>query len=459
MEAGSFSWGERDGVRLPAEQALLHRKESSSSQVSHNQQQRLRVRFWGVRGSTPAPAPSTLRYGGNTPCLEVRADEKLFILDAGTGLRELGRQLLSEFAVPGLEAYLFLSHYHWDHIQGLPFFEPLYFSGNTFHIFGPRLGRNGLPAAGGIIQTLFSAPYFPVSPQGLESAYSLGELDGESELRIGHLRIATCRLNHPQGSLAYRFECHGVTLVYATDHEPGDPAWDAALQQLAAGADLFISDAQYRSEELGAQRLGWGHGSWESSVALARAAGVKHLVLFHHDPMRTDDELDEILAAARQAFPCTWAAAEGAEVEASRQAVRMRTGAEDFKPQAAEASLGTPVWAARPAIEVRHSPRSFGAAGQLPAPGRPQRRYERISLQETNAYTILNDSAEPAVARVLDLSFGGVSFLLDTPRPLPESFFARLHVPLLPTAEIKLRHIYTQPVSTGLLRVGCSFGA
>ena len=286
----------------------------------------MRLTFWGVRGSVPSPGRDAWRYGGNTACVEIAAaDGQLFILDAGTGIRDLGQQLLAEFASPGLKAHLFLTHYHWDHIQGLPFFEPLYFAGNTIHIFGPT-PQGELPASlPGVLQMLFRAPFFPVSPKQLRASYPLRELDWQSDFTVGATRIRTCRVHHPQGALAYRLDSRRASLVYATDHEPGNPECDAALRQLAAGADLLISDAQYRPEELGAQKSGWGHSSWQAAVDLARDAGVKNLVLFHHQPSRTDREIDQLLHAARQAFPNTLAAAEGLRIDLAPRQVRVDT--------------------------------------------------------------------------------------------------------------------------------------
>lgn len=284
----------------------------------------MQLTFWGVRGSVPAPERDSWRYGGNTPCLELRdSDGQIFILDAGTGIRDLGRHLMADFIVPGLQATLFLSHYHWDHVQGLPFFEPLYFAGNTIAIYGPRPQAEAPSSLAGVIHVLFRSPFFPVTTANLKASYPLQELDWGSDFTLGSTRIRTCRVNHPQGALAYRFDNRGASVVYATDHEPGNPERDFALRQLARGADLLISDAQYRPEELGAQKAGWGHGSWKASAELALAAEVKNLILYHHDPVRSDLELDQILLDARQIFPHTWAAAEGMRLDIARKQVRV----------------------------------------------------------------------------------------------------------------------------------------
>ena len=281
----------------------------------------MRVSFWGVRGSTPSAHRDTCRYGGNTPCLEVRAGEQLLILDAGTGLPELGRTLLSELVAPGLAADVLLTHYHWDHLQGLPFFEPLFQPGNSFRFLGPSWAAPGSQGKGGVrgaFAALFAPPFFPVSADKLPAACRFQELDWVNDFTLGEVRVRTCRTHHPQGALAYRLEQEGVAIVYATDHEPGNADADLALRQLARGAQLLITDAQYDPEDLRAlpagqagAKVGWGHGSWEAAAQLARDAGVKNLVLFHHDPRRLDHELDDILTRARTIFPRTFAAQEG----------------------------------------------------------------------------------------------------------------------------------------------------
>ena len=452
-------------------QAVSHRTQWQLQRSSNQEQvargEPVRLTFWGVRGSAPAPGRHTLRYGGNTPCVELWLGSHLFILDAGTGLRELGHQLHSELrvpesGVPGLEACILLSHYHWDHVQGLPFFEPLYFAGNTFHLFGPRPAGNGRTGLNQILDALFTAPYFPVSTAALKAAYSLGELDGNSQFTLGPARIRTCPLNHPQGALAYRLEAGGVAIVYATDHEPGQAEADQALRTLARGADLLISDAQYRPEELGAQKQGWGHGSWESAAALARDADVKHLMLFHHEPLRSDEELDALLEQARRAFPQTSAAAEGTTVELSGRDIRVLARANGFTlngltVNGRDAPFDSAQGKQAAELAGRAAETQTYPAISIPS-ARSKRRHERIPLQNTESYGVLCNSARATVSRVLDLSEGGVSFLLDEESHVPETLHARLHVPMMAESELNLRRIYTKPLGQGLLRVGCSFG-
>lgn len=240
----------------------------------------MQVRFWGVRGSLPTPERYAWRYGGNTPCLEVRTSDRIIIFDAGSGIRALGHQLASQGANPGLQCCLLLNHYHWDHIQGLPFFAPLYVGGNTIHIFGPHLRRHSPRDPVNALQELFQAPFFPVSTSELKAGYTLSELDWESHFTLGDIDVQTCGLRHPQGSLAYRLDYRGASIVYASDHEPGDRPSDSALQQLADGADLLIMDSQYTPEELRTNKAGWGHGCWQTSVEMARQAQVRTLSSF-----------------------------------------------------------------------------------------------------------------------------------------------------------------------------------
>ena len=272
-----------------------------------------RLSFWGVRGSTPTVDPATWRYGGNTPCLELIApDGTQFILDCGTGLRVLG----SRWAALGSgernsETHIFVTHYHWDHIQGIPFFSPLYSENNHFHFHSFRskhLGRNSLKQ---VFETQMAMPYFPVDMSAMTAKKHFAEVSGGESFTIGENKITARHLNHPQGCLGYRIETPGGTIVYATDNEPGDAKLDAELLELAAGADIFINDAQYTPEQLAATRRGWGHSSWREGVKVARDAGAKTLVLFHHDPDSTDRIVDGLLRQAREEFDSVFAASEG----------------------------------------------------------------------------------------------------------------------------------------------------
>jgi phosphoribosyl 1,2-cyclic phosphodiesterase len=269
-----------------------------------------KLSFWGVRGSTPTVDRAVLRYGGNTPCLELITPEGgRLILDCGTGLRILGNRL-SAATDNAIEAEILVTHYHWDHIQGIPFFAPLYSSRNKFHFYSFRsefLGRESLKR---VFEAQMAHPYFPVNLEAMSAVLDFTDVAGGDCFCIGKTRVRTCWLNHPQGCLGYRIETSVGTIVYATDNEPGDLEYERNLRRLAEGADIFVNDAQYTPEQL-EQHRGWGHSSWREGVRIAEAAGVRNLVLFHHDPDSSDKAVDSILRDAREEFVNTWAAAEG----------------------------------------------------------------------------------------------------------------------------------------------------
>jgi len=277
-----------------------------------------KLSFWGVRGSTPTVDPATWRYGGNTPCLELTApDGTQFILDCGTGLRVLGSRWTAPAAgvlasgVRNPETHILVTHYHWDHIQGVPFFAPLYSENNAFHFYSFRskhLGRDSLKQ---VFETQMATPYFPVNMSAMTAKKKFMEVSGGDSFTIGENKITARYINHPQGCLGYRIETPGGTVVYATDNEPGDSQLDHELRELAAGADIFINDAQYTPEQLASTRQGWGHSSWREGVKVAREAGAKTLVLFHHDPDATDRMVDGLLRQAREEFDSVFAASEG----------------------------------------------------------------------------------------------------------------------------------------------------
>jgi phosphoribosyl 1,2-cyclic phosphodiesterase len=271
-----------------------------------------KLSFWGVRGSTPTVDPATWRYGGNTPCLEfVAPDGTQFILDCGTGLRMLGSRWAMPDATHGGEAHIFVTHYHWDHIQGVPFFAPLYAPQNQFHFYSFRskyLGRDSLKQ---VFETQMAQPYFPVDLSAMCARRKFQEVEGGESFTIGENKVTARWLNHPQGCLGFRIETPAGTVVYATDNEPGDAKLDANLLELATGADIFINDAQYTPEQLATTRRGWGHSTWLEGVHTARHAGAKTLVLFHHDPDSTDRMVDSILRQAREDFDSVFAASEG----------------------------------------------------------------------------------------------------------------------------------------------------
>lgn len=250
----------------------------------------MKVRFFGVRGSVPSPGPTTLRYGDNTVCVEVRLrDGNVIILDGGTGLRELGKLLLNE-RLPGPLSML-LTHLHLDHILGVPFFAPLYQQGTHLHIYPPAIP--GSPRQ----LNVFDGIHFPVRLEHLPAVVEFKE-PGQPEWRIGSARIRTCRLTHPGGSIGYRLDdSDGHSLAYLTDNEisaaPSPEAFLEELADFAQGVDLLIHDTQYLDSDMPAKR-GWGHSLLHDVLRLAQRAKTPHLVLFHHDPDRHDEALDAI---------------------------------------------------------------------------------------------------------------------------------------------------------------------
>jgi len=271
-----------------------------------------KLSFWGVRGSTPTVDPTTWRYGGNTPCLELEApDGTHFILDCGTGLRMLGNRWNASSRGSRPLTHILITHYHWDHIQGIPFFAPLYVENNEFHFYSFRskfLGRNSLRQ---VFEAQMAVPYFPVDMSAMSAKRNFQEVDGGESFRVGENKITTRWLNHPQGCLGFRIETSAGTVVYATDNEPGDAKLDAALRELAADADIFINDAQFTPEQLATSKKGWGHSTWLEGAKAARDSGAKTLVLFHHDPDSTDRMLDSVLRQAREEFDSVFGASEG----------------------------------------------------------------------------------------------------------------------------------------------------
>lgn len=268
---------------------------------------KVQLRFWGVRGSTPTPVISNLKCGGNTSCLEVRSSTgECVIFDAGSGIRNLGQQLLQQSAGAPIKAKIFLTHFHWDHIQGIPFFAPLYGPNNhvAFHS-----SRNCLP----LMETLegqMARPYFPVSFSQVSSRRDFNEVENGEVVKVGNLQICSFPLNHPQGAAGYRIEADGAVIVYATDYEHGNPAMDSILREYSQGADVLICDSQYTPEEY-ASHVGWGHSTWLNAANVAGDARAKRLVLFHHDPEHDDERMAEITECAAQAWDDTVAAYEG----------------------------------------------------------------------------------------------------------------------------------------------------
>lgn len=267
------------------------------------------VQFWGVRGSIPTPGKETVRYGGNTSCLEMRVGGKRLIFDGGTGLRVLGEQLLQEMPV---EAYMFFTHYHWDHIQGFPMFSPAFIPGNCFHIYG-AIPPDGISMKKHFIERVLH-PNSPVPLRGMQADLRFYELDHHNTMMLDDIEIKTGTLNHPNTAMGYRITWRGRSAVYCSDTEHFPDRLDENVYNLARDADVLIYDAMYTDEEYHnpkSSKVGWGHSTWQEAVKMAEAAGVKRVVIFHHDPAHSDDFLDQVEEKVQTVFPKAVMAREG----------------------------------------------------------------------------------------------------------------------------------------------------
>ncbi len=265
----------------------------------------LSLRFWGTRGSIPSPGLSTARYGGNTPCIELRTGEgRLVILDAGTGIRELGRSLLERSNGSPITGDIFLTHAHWDHIQGLPFFQPIFRKGNHFTIWGSRSLQTSIDR---VVRDQMSPVVFPVSFEELQARIDFQELSEERRGGRGY-HVSAIQVRHPGGALGYRFtdgDDDSRALVYVSDNELNPqaryddaPDWRQRLVAFTRGAAVLVHDTMYTADEYPAF-VGWGHSTHEDAIDLAIEAGVERLVLFHHRPERTDSEVERCVERCR----------------------------------------------------------------------------------------------------------------------------------------------------------------
>jgi phosphoribosyl 1,2-cyclic phosphodiesterase len=276
----------------------------------------MKIKFWGVRGSIPAPGPQTVRYGGNTTCIEVRTDSgELIVLDGGTGIFPLAQTLLRELPVT---AHIFNTHSHWDHIQGLPFFIPIFIPGNKLFLYGAFDPISG-EGPERIMNVQMQYSFFPVREVEMKSRIEYVIAMPHESINVGNTTVTPTMLNHPVVDLGYRVESNGKSVFFTGDHEPyfniydeGDEGY-AEYQQLITeqresvvnaikGVDVLIADSAYTREEYPSKK-GWGHGTFDSCIELARDAGVKILYCTHHEPTRSDDELEKVFAEAVSRHP------------------------------------------------------------------------------------------------------------------------------------------------------------
>jgi phosphoribosyl 1,2-cyclic phosphodiesterase len=276
----------------------------------------MKVKFWGVRGSIASPGPSTAKYGGNTTCIEVRTDDnELIILDAGTGIFPLSQSLLAELPVT---AHVLITHSHWDHIQGLPFFVPNFIPGNTLRLYGafdPVTGKG----VEHVMSVQLQYSYFPVREAEMKASIEYCTLKPGESVQIGSARVTPYLMNHPVIDFGYRIEANGKSVFFTGDHEPplniyepSDPEFaeyqtfldekSTEISGAMAGVDVLIADCSYTRAEYPAKK-GWGHGTFDSSIQYARRAGAKTLFCTHHEPTRSDDALEAVFNQALRENP------------------------------------------------------------------------------------------------------------------------------------------------------------
>ncbi len=280
----------------------------------------MKIKFWGTRGSIPTPEPNCVKFGGDTSCVEIRSGDTLLILDAGTGIRKLGVSLMNDPTFNG-KGYIFLSHSHWDHIQGFPFFRPAFVSGNEFIIHGAFKADKRLQDA---LRGQMGSIYFPIKMSDMPSSFHFVELL-EQDIMAGNLMVRSRALNHPGGCFGYRITDGKHTVAYCTDTEPYPDNMNEKILELVRDADVFIYDAQFTPEEYASDRKGWGHSTWQEGIKIAHEANVKKYVLFHHDPYHDDRSIENIVKEARVFFPNTVAASRELEIDLGTAVVENST--------------------------------------------------------------------------------------------------------------------------------------
>ena len=296
----------------------------------------MKVRFWGVRGSIPAPGPHTLRYGGNTTCIEVRSDDgSLIILDAGTGIFPLAQELLKQMPV---KANIFITHTHWDHIHGMPFFTPLYIPGNSVRIHG---GYDVVSGRGidQIMEVQLQYSYFPIREAEMKAGIEYETLAIGEPVSVGDATVTPLMLNHPVVDFGYRVDCNGKSVFFTGDHEawlniyaPEDESYaefqrmvetqQGHLDQALGGLDVLIADSSYTAAEY-ATKIGWGHGTLEGNITWGRRLGIKKLVCTHHEPTRSDDDLERVFAAALESSGGSASGVNGPEILLAREGLEL----------------------------------------------------------------------------------------------------------------------------------------
>lgn len=254
------------------------------------------IRFWGVRGSIPVPGRKTMKFGGNTACVEISYGDDIIICDAGTGIRPLGESIIRRYPHGGFKAAILLSHIHWDHYFGFPFFRPLYNSKNVFLLGGPKSSNGSFSSA---IRHAMQPPYFPIPISAIPSKLNIATIP-EKKFQVGKIEVIPFAVNHPQGAFGWRFNFpNGKSLVHVTDNEPGGEILRKKIVSVSAGADVMIHDAQYDDAEY-KNRIGWGHSPYKYPLSVAADAGVKKVFLFHFDPNADDLHLQKTFVKAKK---------------------------------------------------------------------------------------------------------------------------------------------------------------